>query len=107
VAARRRRVVWTDRARDALDEAIAYVAQDSPQLAQRLAARILEAAESLERLSERGRIVPELDDSSIRELLPHPYRIIYRVHESEVAILALLHEARDFAKWQGEQQRQR
>ena len=103
MASRRCRVVWTERARDALDDAITYVAKDSPQAARRLAERILDAAASLEHLSERGRIVPELKDPSVRELLVHPYRVIYEIHQSDVAILALLHEARDFARWRGEQ----
>jgi plasmid stabilization system protein ParE len=53
-----------------------------------------EAAESLAELAERGQIVPEFDDSSIRELLVQSYRLVYRVSENEVVILALIHGAR-------------
>jgi len=59
MATRRREVIWTQRARDALDEAAAYVAEDSPEAAVNLVERALDAAESLSTLSERGRIVPE------------------------------------------------
>lgn len=60
MAARRRRVVWTEQARQILDDAVSYVAQDSRPAAERLLIQALEAASSLDAFSERGRIVPEL-----------------------------------------------
>jgi toxin ParE1/3/4 len=50
-------------------------------------------------MSERGRIVPELEQPHIRELLVRRHRLIYEVFESKVEILAFIHGARDFAKW--------
>lgn len=84
MAFRRREVVWALRARQALEDALTYVAQDSPQNASNLAARVIERADSLAEFSERGRIVPELDDPSLRELLVNPYRLLYEVHERQV-----------------------
>lgn len=99
---RRRRVVWTENARDALDEALAYISQDSPEAARRLVEKLIEAANTLGSLSERGRIVPELEDPTVRELLVKPYRLIYEVDPAEVRILALVHEARHIAGWSRE-----
>lgn len=62
-----------------LDEAVGYVAQDSPAAAERLLIATLDAAESLATLSERGRRVPELEDASIRELFVKRYRLIYEL----------------------------
>ena len=93
---RRRRVEWSERAFEALDEALAYVAQDSPRAAERLLSRLLEAAESLSELTERGRIVPELADPTIRELIVPPYRILYEHDQERVRILALVHDAEAF-----------
>jgi toxin ParE1/3/4 len=47
--------------------------------------------------ANRGRIVPELDDESVRELFVfrQRYRMIYRVLAHEVQILAFIHGARD------------
>lgn len=94
-----REVVWSQRARDALDEAIGYIWQDAPDSARRLLDRVINTAATLESLSDRGRVVPELADPTYRELLVHPYRLIYQIRGGTVVILALLHEARDFAKW--------
>jgi len=52
---RQREVVWTVQARLALDEAVAYVAQDSPAAAIRLLEPALDAGASLRSLAERGR----------------------------------------------------
>jgi toxin ParE1/3/4 len=93
---RRRRVSWTERALAAVDEALAYVAADSPVAAERLLIRLLDAADSLSDLTERGRNLPELPDSGVRELIIAPYRLVYEYDESHVRILALLHSSQEF-----------
>ncbi len=67
--------------------------------------RSLEAARSLRDLAERGRVVPEFKDESIREILVHSYRLIYRVEENRVSVLALIHGRRDFASAWDERER--
>ncbi len=99
MATRRREVIWTQRARDALDEAAAYVAQDSLETALDLIERALDAAESLGTLSERGRLVPELDDFTVREIFVYNYRLLYHVAASRVTVLGFIHGARDFNRW--------
>ena len=100
----RRRVVWTQFARDTLNEAIAYIADDSPTAAQKVLTEIVEITTSLAELSERGRMVPELEDEAVREVFAHSYRVIYRVSPKEVQILALVHQARDFERWRQEEE---
>jgi toxin ParE1/3/4 len=57
-------------------------------------------------LSARGRIVRELNDPTIRELLVFKYRLLYEVEDHRVLIVALLHGARDFATWRRTQQQE-
>jgi plasmid stabilization system protein ParE len=45
-------------------------------------------------LHGRGRRVPELEPTELRELLPGTYRLIYRVEPTEVSIVAQIHGAR-------------
>ena len=100
MAGRRREVIWTLQAQAALDAAISYIAEDSLAAAQRMLESALEAAASLSTLSERGRIVPELEIPAIREVFVERYRLLYEVHETKIEVLAFLHGARDFANWQ-------
>ena len=99
MATQRREVIWTLRARDALDEAAAHIAEDSLEAAADFVERALDAAESLDTLSERGHIVPELEIPSVRELFIDKYRLIYEVSPSQVTVVGVLHGARDFNQW--------
>ncbi len=56
--------------------------------------RVKEAADSLREFADRGQVVPEFDNLAIRELLVSPYRLVYRVKDDQVIILALVHGAR-------------
>ena len=48
----------------------------------------------LGRFPQAGRKVPEFDDENIRELVVYSYRIIYRLQENEVLIVAVIHGKR-------------
>ena len=103
MVARTRRVIWAESAQHALDEVIAYISQESPDGAVRVLSRALDAAASLSTLADRGRIVREIGESTLRELSVYDYRLLYRVREDRVVIRAFLHGARDFSRWRGEQ----
>ena len=96
MAERQRAVIWTPGARTDLDEIVAYITRDSLQSALVFLEETFTAAESLLTLSERGRVVPELNDPRVRELFVKRYRLLYEVHEREIHVLAVLHGARDF-----------
>lgn len=100
---RRRRVVWTDEAKRAIDEAARYIARSSPTAAIRLLDQAFDAAARLETLSERGRVVPEINNPRIREIFVQRYRLMYELDDSRVRVIAFLHSARDFSRWQREQ----
>ena len=102
MAGRRRRVRWTDEAHSALDEVLSYIIQTSPQGARSVLGHALEAGAALATMAERGRVVPEQNDPSIREVFVGDYRLMYEVRESEVLIVGFLHGARDFEKWRRE-----
>jgi plasmid stabilization system protein ParE len=97
--ATRRRVSWTPEARRTLDEVLEYIARDSQEGARRVLEQALAAARSLETLAERGRVVPEISAPSIREVFVYRYRLMYRVANDSVQILAFIHGARDFDRW--------
>ncbi len=99
MASRRRRVAWALGAQEALNEALEFIAEESPDGARRVLHATLNLATSLETLSERGRTVPESNDPAIREIFMYSYRLMYRVETDLVTIIAFLHGARDFDRW--------
>ena len=103
MAARVREVIWAESARDALDAVVEYIAQDSQEAAVQVLDEALRAGASLATFADRGRIVPELNDPSIREVFVYKYWLQYEVGEARVLVVAFLHGARDFAAWQQSQ----
>lgn len=90
-----RQVVWSYTATADLEAIADYIARDSSFYAAVFVREILEASRSLSEFSERGRVVPELGNQSIRELLVREYRLVYTIKESNVVILGLIHGKRD------------
>ncbi|MDI6776354.1 MAG: type II toxin-antitoxin system RelE/ParE family toxin [Syntrophales bacterium] len=74
-----RKVIWSYEATDDLDALAEYIARDSSFYAAAFTQQILDTSRSLNEFSERGRIVPELGNPNIRELLIRDYRLIYTV----------------------------
>lgn len=74
MGARTRRIVWSESAQAALDEALSDIAQTSIDGAIRVLTRTLEVADSLSTLADRGRVVPEIGESTLRELFVYDYR---------------------------------
>ena len=76
----------------------AYFEGISPDYAAFFMEQVLEKAQQLERFPRLGRIVPEIGDASIRELIYRGYRIMYFVDpEGEnVEVLTVLHSSRQF-----------
>jgi toxin ParE1/3/4 len=97
-----RSVVWTPHARDCLESILEYIASDSPPAAAKVLEVVLAAAESLAEFSDRGRVVPELRSSLIREIFVYRYRLIYRTSTDLVEVLAILHGAMDYERWMKE-----
>lgn len=89
-------VIWAEAAEQDLEAAAAYIHRDSPSYAVSFVYRVLQAGRSLSAFAERGRIVPEFKDSSIREVFVDGYRLIYRIEDGQISVVALIHGRRDF-----------
>jgi len=92
------KVVWANVAESDLKDIIDYISIDSPQNALNLLNKINKKASELYVLPERGRIVPELKDQGIlqyREIVIHPWRLIYRITERKVFVLSLIDSRRN------------
>jgi plasmid stabilization system protein ParE len=66
-----------------------YADQGVPNVGKRLIEEIFQRIETLETHPELGRIVPEFDQSYLRELIQAPFRIIYRHDPDKVRIVRI------------------
>ncbi|MEQ8475653.1 type II toxin-antitoxin system RelE/ParE family toxin [Fulvivirga sp.] len=86
---------WTNQAKNDLIAIAEYIAQDSKKYARIQIQRIRSRAKQIIPLPESGRVVPELGDDSIRELILGNYRIIYHIKSKDrVDILTVHHSAK-------------
>jgi plasmid stabilization system protein ParE len=92
------KVFLSEEALSDLERVVAYIAPHNPAAAERMGNQLLDAALSLYRLPERGRVVPEFRRRELREIIFRSYRIIYRVNnlDHSVEIVRLWHGARGF-----------
>lgn len=91
-------VRWTETAEDDLSSIVDYIAGENPDDALEVFLNITALAEDLAAHPERGRIVPELRKHGVfqyRELLPTPWRVMYRIEEMTVFVTAVIDGRRD------------
>jgi len=89
-----REVVWSQSATKDLESIVEHIFRDSEFYAAMMARELVTAARSLATLSERGRVVPECEDPTIREIIVRRYRLIYRIRSGRVEVLRIIHGAR-------------
>jgi toxin ParE1/3/4 len=87
-------VVRTDQAETDLAEILDYLEERSPQAAERLATAIDDRCSLLSQFPHMGRAREELGPG-LRSVVVESYVLFYRVTETAVEVLRILHGARD------------
>jgi len=85
------KVQWTDRAKARLRAIEQHIAKDSPQSARREVEKILRRSWQLADPPEIGHPVPGYEAAELREVLIRPYRLIYRLGETQIDVITVLH----------------
>lgn len=85
------KIQWSPLAIGRVTEIAEYIALDSPIIANKWVNEIFDTTEKLLDFPEIGRVVPELQDQTIRELLKGNYRVIYKVEIGTISILTVRH----------------
>ncbi len=88
------RVTWSPEALNDVDAIADYIHRDSRVYARAVAEKIIEASRNLKGFPNAGRVVPELGAETIRERFVYSYRLIYRVEDDIVLIVAVIHGKR-------------
>lgn len=83
------KIIWTEEALEQLTGIEDYISKDSPVRAARFVNQLVEHAELLSNNPRLGRTVPEIANSTIRELIFKKYRIVYRLNEDSIEILTV------------------
>jgi len=89
---------WSVGAGEDLREVVEYIARDSATYAAAMAGRIVTAVEKLRHHPRLGRMVPEYQDPTIRELIVGNYRVVYRLRGERIGIVAVVHGSQDILR---------
>ena len=88
------RVSWSPTALDDVDAIAEYINRDSPAYTRAVVSKLRDTARNLETSPNAGRIVPELGNEAIRERFVYSYRLIYRIQNHDVLVVAVVHGRR-------------
>jgi addiction module RelE/StbE family toxin len=79
-----------------LAEVVEYIARDNPAAAVRFGHQLLAHTRKLKDFPEIGRVVPEFQVATLRELIHGSYRIVYEVDDVKkiIAVARFWHAAR-------------
>ena len=89
---------WSRKALDDLKAVKAYIAKQSKRYAANFVRRIVNRSVQLAQHPGLGWVVPEYGDVSLREIVEHPNRIIYREVPGQIEIVAVVHAARQLPR---------
>ena len=90
------KVILTPQSMADLEAIVSFIAHDKPDRARTFGYELIDKALSIASLPERGRIVPEIDCPTVREIVHGSYRIIYEIfqHDESIYVLRFWHAAR-------------
>jgi plasmid stabilization system protein ParE len=89
-----KKIKWTDEAQRDLRAIWSFIARDSVHNADRFIGKLVRAARRLRRFPSIGTIVADLTSREYREVLHGNFRIVYRLKDDQVLIVAVRHAAR-------------
>ena len=82
-------VTWSRHARTRLQAIRRHIARDNPAAANRLIEFILHQGGELAHFPRRGRVVPEVSQPDVRELIVKGYRVLYEITDESIEILTV------------------
>ena len=84
------RVEYAPKAQRDIEDIVAYIAEDDPVAADAWVSRLMARAALAAATPRAGRVVPEWEDKTIREVFVRTYRIIYRIDPKRILVLRVL-----------------
>jgi len=92
------KIIWSPTARTETKEILEYVAEDYPDAALALIDQFESKVEKLKENPESGRVLPELKNDKIREIVVHKnYGVIYEINSDTIEILTIRHFRQNFS----------
>ncbi len=82
-------LIWSKEALERLSEIEEFIGRDNPERAETFVDYLISQGESILNNPLIGRILPEISNPDIREVIAKRYRIVYRITEGRIEILTV------------------
>ena len=79
------------------------MSRNSEVYADRLMDRLTRRSQQIGRFPRSGRSVPEYEAPDIRDVIEDSYRVMYRIKEKQIDVVAVMHSAQPLPPELGEQ----
>ncbi|HEU6448821.1 MAG TPA: type II toxin-antitoxin system RelE/ParE family toxin [Verrucomicrobiae bacterium] len=73
------KIIWSQQARDDLQAVVLFIAQNNLPVAESFGYLLMSKVDVLAQFPQIGRVVPEENDETIREIIFRSYRLIYKI----------------------------
>ena len=85
---------WSKLATADYDSLLNYYQEIAPKFAIILAKKIYFLIDNLKKFPRIGRIIPEMENENLREIIYRNFRIIYRIKGNDIEIVRIIHSSR-------------
>lgn len=85
---------WSEEAKDDLVSIHEHISQHSAFNANRQLDNLVSRVKQLQHFPNSGRIMPDFNDTTLRELIEGRYRIVYELHDDGISIVRIVHSSR-------------
>ncbi|CAK1701538.1 toxin ParE1/3/4 [Vibrio crassostreae] len=92
-------VIWSEPALSDLNDIAEYIALENLVAAKQLVQNVFDKVERLVDFPESGRLPPELEHLSYREVVVNPCRVFYKQEGDKVYILYVMRAERDLRRF--------
>jgi toxin ParE1/3/4 len=92
-----KKIRWSPKAADNFEEICAFIGKNSEFYASIVAKKINAIVTNIPSFPDSGRIVPEYQDSNLREKIFQNYRIVYRRKGQFIEIVTISHAAKQLS----------
>mgnify|MGYP000679895057 FL=1 len=83
------KITWSPLAAEQVRDIASYIALDKSSVAEQWIDKMFDSVEQLIDFPKSGRVVPELQINSIRELVQGNYRVIYKIQDNSISVLTV------------------
>lgn len=83
-------IIWSEKSIKSMENIAEYISADSEFYAKKTIREMKNLIDNLKLFPNMGKMVPEYNDISIKQILYKTYRIIYKIENNNIIVLTII-----------------